>query len=104
MNKEKQKIKEDLDKYENELSKLYFIHKEEKQRILKELDNKNILFKELGAIYEKALEELLKELDNKNISLNKYKEKLDSLNNKHNQEIRESNIKNKNEALKKLMN
>ena len=71
--KEKQKIKEDLDKYKNELNKLHYIHKEGKQSILNELNNENKPFKELGDRYEETLNELLINLDNKNISIDEYK-------------------------------
>ena len=55
------------------------------------------------------MQELRKELNDKDISLNKYKKRLDRLDNGHKQEIqkikkelRESNIKDKNKVLRKI--
>ena len=59
--------------------------------------------------YEQKIRELRKELNDNNISLNEYKKRLDILDNEHKQEIqkiekelKESDIKDKNEVLRKI--
>ena len=123
--KENEKIIKELDnkeklinKYEAELNKLNYEHKQKVQEIVKELIDKGISLDKLNALnneYEQKIQELKKELNDKEISLNEYKKRLNTLSNTYEKELKElkkelkenkeyinSDKKDKNKVMKKF--
>ena len=109
-----------INEYESELNKINYEHKQKVQEMIKELNDKGISLDKLNKLnseYEQIVQEMTKELNNKNISLNKYKENINKLDNEYIKEIQEltkelkeskqytdSDKKDKDKVIKKLMN